>query len=66
MQLHDQQSTAVRDVPDMGADGPEGMQVQALFDTQKAYFATDVTKRMRGERINWIGLSACSRGTLNV
>ena len=66
MKLHDQHSKAVLDVPDMGADGPEGMQVQALFDKQKAYFATDVTKRMRGEWINWIGLSACSRRTLNV
>ena len=44
MTLNDQQSKAVLDGPDMGADGPEGMQVQELFDKQKAYFATDVTK----------------------
>ena len=44
MTLNDQQSKAVLDVPDMGADRPEGIQVQALFDKQKAYFATDVTK----------------------
>ena len=44
MKLNDQQSKAVLDVPDMGADGPEGIQVQELFDKQKAYFATDVTK----------------------
>jgi aldehyde dehydrogenase (NAD+) len=44
MKLNDQQYKAVLDVPDMGADGPEGIQVQELFDKQKAYFATDVTK----------------------
>ena len=44
MKLHNQQYKAVLDVSDMGADGPEGIQVQELFDKQKAYFATDVTK----------------------
>ena len=34
MQLHDQQSKAVLDGPDMGADGPEGMHVQELFDRE--------------------------------